>query len=67
MEGSSLQFMDSSDRKSVRNGVKWNERNEPTTFNIPGDETNDYYDLDHRSRSKRSSQGKLIYGIYYWH
>ena len=65
LKGSSLQFVDSSDRKVVRNGIKRNERNEPTTLNIPGDETNEYYDLNHHSRSKRSNQGKLIYGMYY--
>ena len=66
LEGSSLQFMDSTDRKNLKNGIKWNERNEPTSLNILDDETNGYYDLSYHSRYKRSSQGKLNRGKYYW-
>ena len=56
--GYSLQFLDSSSDKLVRNGVQWEEQNHPTTLNLQQHELGDNFETFNYLRHKRSTKGK---------
>ena len=57
--GYSLQFVDSSSHKLVRNGLQWEEQNHPTTLNLQQHELDDNIETFNYLRHKRSTKGKL--------
>ena len=53
--------MDTSERKHIGNGIKWNERSQPTFMNIQMDDVKvDFPAMGQEFRYKRSAESKFL-------